>query len=52
MNRLGLCMSYDELERIDIGLATLSIESTGEKRVLVHENIENLCQMLQMSNLM
>ena len=52
MNRLGLCMSYDEIERIDIGLATLSIESAGEKSVLVHENIENLCQMLQMSNLM
>ena len=46
MNGLGLCMSYDELERIDIGLATLSIESAGEKRVLVLENIENLCHAL------
>ena len=33
MNRLGLCMSYDKLERIDIGLATGSIESAGGNRV-------------------
>ena len=41
MNRIGLGMNYDELERIDIGLATRSIESTGENRVPVPENIEN-----------
>lgn len=34
-------MSYDELKRIDIGLATRSIESVGENRVPVLENIEN-----------
>ena len=41
MNRLGLCMSYDELKRIDIRLVTRSIESTEENRVPVRENIEN-----------
>ena len=41
MNRLGLRMGYDELDRSDIGLATRSIESAGENRLLVPENIEN-----------
>ena len=41
MNILDLCMSYDELDRIDIGLATQSIESARENRVPVPENIEN-----------
>ena len=40
VNRLGLCISCDELERIDIGLATPSIESPGENEVPVPENIE------------
>ena len=30
MNRLGLCMSYDELERIDIGLAKRTIDMAGD----------------------
>ena len=34
-------MNYDELKRIDIGLATRNIESVGENRVPVLENIEN-----------
>ena len=41
MNRLGLCMTYNELERIDIELATRSIESARENSVSVPENIEN-----------
>ena len=33
MNRLGLCMSYDELERIDIGLEKRNIDMAGDYRV-------------------
>ena len=39
MNRLRLCMSYDELKRIDLCLPTWNNES--ENRVAFPENIEN-----------
>lgn len=41
MNRLRLCMSYDELKRIDLCLPTWNIESARENRVALPENIEN-----------
>ena len=41
MNRLELCMNYDEFKIIDIGLARRSILSAGENRVPAPENIEN-----------
>ena len=41
MNRLELCMSYDEFKIIDIGLARRSIVSAGENRVPAPENTEN-----------
>ena len=40
MNRLGLCSSYDEMERIDIGLATKIINEAGENRVPVGPSIQ------------
>ena len=39
MNRLRLCSSYDEMERIDIGLATKIINEAGENRVPVGPSI-------------
>lgn len=41
MDRLGLCMSYHQLEGIDIGVDTRSTKSAGENMVPVPENIEN-----------
>ena len=39
MNRYGLCMSYDELERIDIGLTKRTIDMAGDYRVPVAPTI-------------
>ena len=39
MNRLGLCISYDDLERIDIGIAKCTIDLAGMNRVPVSLNI-------------
>ena len=33
LNRMGLCMSYDELQRIDMGLAQRTIDLAGDCRV-------------------
>ena len=41
MNRLGLCISHDELERIDTGLATRTIQLAGNKGVPVPKAIDN-----------
>ena len=35
LNRLGLCVSYDEIERIDINLAQRTIDAAGENLVPV-----------------
>ena len=35
LNRLGLCVSYDEVERIDINLAQRTIDAAGENLVPV-----------------
>ena len=40
MNRLGLCSSYDKMERIGIGLATKIINEAGENRVPVGPSIQ------------
>ena len=39
MNRMGLCMSYDELERVDIGLAHRTINAAGSHRVSIPPSI-------------
>lgn len=41
MNRLGLCIIYDKLERIDTSLATRTIQLAGNNRVLVLKTIDN-----------
>ena len=41
MNKLGLCISYDELERIDFGLAQRIIDTTGSNRTPVPLTIDN-----------
>ena len=41
MNRLGLCISYDELERIDTGVASITIQLAGISRVPVSKTIDN-----------
>ena len=41
MNKLGLCISYDELERIDFGLAQRIIDATGSNRTPVPLTIDS-----------
>ena len=41
MNKMGFCISYDELERIDQGLAQRTIAAAGENRVPIPELINN-----------
>ena len=38
---MGFCISYDELERIDQGLARRTIDAAGENRVPIPELINN-----------
>ena len=35
MNQLGLCMSYDKLERIEIGIAKHTIDMAGDYRASI-----------------
>ena len=39
MNRLGVCISYDDLERIDIDIAKRTIDLAGSNRVPVPLNV-------------
>ena len=39
--RLGLAVSYDEVQRIDMGIVQRTIESCGEHRVPVRSNIKS-----------
>ena len=41
LNKLGLCISYDELEKIDFGLAQRVIDATGTNRTPVPPPIES-----------
>ena len=41
LNRLGLCIDYDDLERINIDLAQRTIETAGENCVPVSTVIQN-----------
>ena len=41
MNKLGICISYDELQRIDFGLAQRIIDTTGSNRTPVPLTIDN-----------
>ena len=41
INRMGLCRSYDEVERIDSGLAQRTFEKAGVHRVPVPPSIEH-----------
>ena len=41
MNRLGLCIRFDELERTDTGLATRTIQLAGNKGAPVPKAIDN-----------
>ena len=41
MNKMGFCISYDELERIDQGLAQRAIDAAEENRVPIPELINN-----------
>lgn len=40
-NRLGLCISYDAMERIDTGLAIRPIQLAGNNKVPVPKTIDN-----------
>ena len=40
MNRLGICISYDEMERIDFGLAENVIRRTETGKVPISPNIQ------------
>ena len=41
MNRLGLCISYDEMEKIDTGLAQHTINTTGVNRTPIPSTIKS-----------
>ena len=41
LNKIGLCISYDELQRINFGLMKRVINITGANRVLVSLSIDN-----------
>ena len=41
MNRLGLCISYDEMEKIDTGLAQRTINTAGVNRTPIPSTIKN-----------
>ena len=41
VNTLGLCLGYDEIERIDTALASRTIELAGNNRVPVAETIDS-----------
>ena len=41
MNRMGLCRSYDEVERLDSGLAQRTFAKAGVHRVPVPPSIEH-----------
>ena len=41
LNRMGLCMSYDELKRIDMGLAQRTIDLGGEHHIPVPPVIQD-----------
>ncbi|XP_057301781.1 uncharacterized protein LOC130636171 isoform X1 [Hydractinia symbiolongicarpus] len=39
LNRLGLCISYDDLERIDIGITQHTIDIAGTNRVPISKSV-------------
>ena len=41
MNRLGLCISYDEMEKIDTGLAQRTINTAGVNHTPIPSTIKN-----------
>ena len=41
MNRLGLCVSYDEMEKIDTGLLQCTINTAGVNRTPDPSTIKN-----------
>ena len=41
LNKLGLCISYDEMEKIDLGLAKRIVDTVGLNRVPVSSSMQN-----------
>ena len=41
LNHIGLCASSDEVQRIDVGLASRLISTAGENRVPVEQTISS-----------